>query len=528
MKKDIPRLELIKEDEQPTFPNRIKYATRLRELGYEGNAQAFEKAIEIAEAMRDAGGRALFVGGSVRDTIAGNVPKDFDLEVYGLKPDEIKSILLKMGEITEAGKQFAVIKFHVLPGYDVDVSVPRKDSKAGKGHSDVDVELDPNMSIQEAARRRDFTMNSLAADPFTGEIYDYYGGVDDIRHRILRATDKVLFKDDALRVMRAVQFVGRLGLQIEPETLQLIQETIPDLKNISKERFLEEWGKMLLKSEKPSIALTVGMTLGVFQETNPELVLLQQTPQEPDWHPEGNVWIHTLMVVDEAAKIVRREQLNDDEAFIILLAALCHDFGKPLVTETSSEGRIISHKHEAAGEEPTKKFLTAIGVPEKKKDVIVKLVMEHLAPSFLYLEETVKNNPIKDGAIRRLATRLHPATVQQLVLVCEADHMGRGSFEAPELKEQLTLNPKIFEPGEWLLERAKKLEIQASKPANLTNGKDWAVMGFKQGISIGQLIRLSNDLRDDKGLTKEEVFKLVIDCKKAEEAVEILEKELMR
>ena len=226
----------------------------------------------------------------------------------------------------------------------------------------VSVKSDPNMTVIEAARRRDFTINSMAGDPLTGELFDPFGGAKDLRNRVLRVTDEERFRDDPLRVMRALQFVGRLGLSIDSESVRIITSMVPELRELPKERIYEEWKKLLLKSEKPSLGLSAGMALGVFKEIHPEFPPLAETPQEPEWHPEGDVWIHTLMAIDEAANIVRQERLDEDGSLVVLFSTLCHDLGKPATTETK-DGRIISHGHEPAGEEPAKKFLATLGVP---------------------------------------------------------------------------------------------------------------------------------------------------------------------
>lgn len=404
----------------------------------------------------------------------------------------------------------------------IDVSLPRIDSKIDVGHRGFEVKTDPYMSIEDAARRRDFTMNSIAADPLTGKIYDPFGGIEDIKNGILKITDHERFRDDPLRVLRALQFVGRFGLEIDKDSILIIQEMASQLKELPKERIGEEWKKLLLKSKKPSLGLSAGMILGVFKEIHPEFPPLVETQQEKEWHPEGNVWIHTLMVVDEAAKIIQRERLESNNALTVLLGALCHDLGKPMVTEYK-DGRIISYEHETVGEEPTKKFLATIKIDNLMRDKVIKLVTNHLIPTMFYVEEVVRNNKISDGAIRRLANRIYPATIQELVFVSEADHLGRGLFDQ-EIKEQLLLPENQFPVGEWLLKRARDLEVEDSRPADLTRSRDWISLGYKRGENIGKLIRLSNSLRDEKKFSREMVFGIVDKINNSDEAIKKLEK----
>jgi tRNA nucleotidyltransferase (CCA-adding enzyme) len=499
------------------FPPPEHFLETLAENGFDSQLITYRRVLEIAEAIKAGGGQALLVGGSVRDVFFGKVSKDFDLEVYGLDAEQIEQLVQKFGKVSEVGKAFGILKITFSEGVDIDVSLPRTDSKIGEGHRGFAVKTDPNMSFEDAARRRDFTMNALAADPLSGELYDFFGGLEDIKHRYLRVTDQERFKDDPLRVLRALQFIGRFGLAIDPESQAVLQEMIPSLREIPKERIGEEWKKLLLKSERPSLGLIAGMTLGVFHELHPEFPLLAETKQEPEWHPEGDVWLHTLMTVDEAAKISRRENLENEQALTLLLAGLCHDIGKPAVTEFE-DGRIRSRGHEPAGEEPTKKFLADIGMDNEIREKVVKLVKNHLVPTLLYVEEREHGRSITDGAIRRLAQRIHPATIRELVLVAEADHLGRGPFDDPEVVAQMLMPPDQYPAGQWLLERARQLKVEESKPADLTQGRDWLRIGFKPGRHIGELVRLANELRDEKNWTREDVLWLVHTVNSPEEA----------
>ena len=508
-------------NEKLTVP--ANYLGFLKERGLDAQATVYQKVLEIAEAIKSAGGRALLVGGSVRDMLIGKIPKDFDLEIYQLSADKIEKIARSLGKVSEVGKAFGILKISFGEGIDIDLSLPRSDSKIGAGHRGFEVKTDPNMSFEDAARRRDFTINSMSADPLSSELFDPFNGLTDLRERRLKVTDPERFKDDPLRVLRGLQFISRFGLEVEPTTVRILQEMAPLLKELPKERILDEWKKLLLKSEKPSLGLCAGMTLGILHEIHPELPPLQETPQEPEWHPEGDVWIHTLMVVDEAAKIVKREKLNDEQAFTIMLSSLCHDLGKPLTTSTKN-GRIISHEHEQAGEEPTKKFLDQINADNLTRDKVVKLVINHLIPTVLYINDAVRGEPVKDGAIRRLAKRLFPATIQELVYVAEADHLGRGIFESPESAEELLLPTKDFPSGPWLLARARELAVEDSKPADLTQGRDWLAFGYKPGKNVGKLIALANDLRDEKGYTREMVLEAVDKIASDDVAIQELER----
>ncbi|HSH56229.1 MAG TPA: HD domain-containing protein, partial [Candidatus Limnocylindrales bacterium] len=380
--------------------------------------------IEIAEAVKAVGGLALVVGGYPRDIVMHErlgkrlETKDVDLEVYGLQLEQLQNIIAPIHHINAVGASFGVLKVSTL-----DVSLPRKDSKTGAGHRGFEIVADPTLSHAEAARRRDFTINTLALNPLTGELFDEHHGTQDIERQMLRMVDPDTFGDDPLRSLRAMQFVGRFGFHIDTETLQAAQGL--NLRELSKERVGEEWLKLLLKSEQPSRGLAAALELGVIEQLHPELLALVDTPQEPEWHPEGSVWNHTLMAIDVVADIIRREGLGRDEAMTVMLGALCHDLGKPLTTALDSEtGRIRSHEHAKAGVPLAHAFMQTLCVPIKIQQKVEHIVFDHM-----FLPEV---RQAKDAAIRRLAKRLAPATVQELIWVTEADFCGR-TLENPDL-----------------------------------------------------------------------------------------------
>ncbi|MFC1609164.1 CCA tRNA nucleotidyltransferase [Patescibacteria group bacterium] len=504
------------------FPKPETFLSILQGMSLTHHVAAYRKVLEVCVMVRWAGGRAMLVGGSVRDFLAGKISKDFDVEVYGLEPETIREIVSQVGKFKDAGRSFGVLKIFLEGGMDIDVSLPRVDSKNDKGgHNGFNVRVNPYMSIKEAARRRDFTMNSICADPLTGELYDPFGGVVDIWRRVLRVTDSRQFRDDPLRVLRAIQFVARLKLEVDPCSILILQEMALLVSELPVERIGEEWRKLLLKPEKPSLGLRVGMELGIWKHIHPELPPLVETEQEPEWHPEGDAWEHTVLTVDEAAGIVRREGLEGDKAMEIMLGAFCHDFGKPETTEFV-DGRIRSRGHEKAGEKPTRSFLKSLGVNRRKlEDPIVGLVVNHLYPTILFIEERVKGKRVRDKSIRRLADRAHPATIRNLVLVSEADHRGRGNF-SPEVVVQMDMPIESFPVALWLLERAQILRVEMSRPESLTRGRDWMSFGFPQGSHIGELIRLSNYLRDGNCFTLEDVLVPMEGVASPDEAVERL------
>ncbi len=491
------------------------YYVKFLEHFYFEEAVAFEAVIDLAKNIEDAGGKAMMAGGAVRDEIMGNISKDWDIEVYGFQPEKIKEIAAQFGTINEVGASFGIIKLRV-GNMEIDLSLPRRESKTGKTHKDFAAEFDPNMTTEEASRRRDFTMNSLAKNILTGEIEDYFGGIDDIKNKILRVTDEERFKDDALRILRGAQFVGRFGLSAEQKSLESMRSMTGELKYLPKERFREEWLKLFLKSPKPSLGLAAAMDIGIFEAMHKnEIMPLPKTPQEPEWHPEGDVWTHTLMVTDEAAKIAREEMLDERESLIVILGAFCHDLGKPSTTKFEN-GRVRSIGHDEAGAEPTKKFLSDIGIEKSLCEPIVKTVIAHLRPSLLY-NEKLKNIKHKDAVFRNLAKTIYPATMKELACVAKSDHLGRGPFPLPDSPGKFFV-PEDYPAGDWFLERANNLNIVAEKPKSVISGQDLIKQGFETNertgnVKFGEIIKLADLLRDEKEITREEILALISESK---------------
>ena len=371
-----------------------------------------KKIIKLAETVKQSGGRAMLVGGCVRDELMNIAPKDWDLEIYGIEPMKLREILDSFGKVDAVGEAFTIYKI----GQDLDVALPRRERKIGRGHKGFVVEGDPQMSFEEAAKRRDFTINAILKDVLTGEIIDNYGGRKDIENKILRVVSRETFAEDSLRVLRAAQFAARFDFTIEAETVEICKQI--DLTDLPKERIWNELEKLLLKSEKPSIGLQYFYELNIANQLFPELVALVGVPQEAEWHPEGSVDIHTLMVTDEARKLI--DDLEYSKQVTVMLGALCHDFGKPATTKFF-DGRWRSHAHDEAGVEPTISFLDTLGIftldGYDVRKQIVEIVRYHLLPGMFY-----KSQP-GDGAFRRLARKVE---TDLLYRVAKADGLGRN------------------------------------------------------------------------------------------------------
>jgi len=480
----------------PSF-NYEKYLTQLKTADSKKLIEAHETMEKIAQAVQQEGGQTLLVGGAVRDMMLGEISKDLDLEIYQLAPEKVEEIVSQFGKSNDVGKSFGVLKMKFADDINLDVALPRIDSKTGRGHKGFAIDSQPDLDITTALSRRDFTINSIALNPLTNEIFDPFGGRADLNDKRLKITDPKTFSDDPLRALRAVQFIGRFGLTLTEESAGLIKTMTSDLKELPQERILEEWKKLLLKSVRPSLGLKAAMDLDIFKELHSEFLPLKDTPQDEKWHPEGDVWTHTLMTVDKTAELVRQEKLPDDKALVLMLGAICHDLGKPLTTKQEN-GRYISPNHQQAGVEPTKEFLKTLGADNLTKDKVVKLVAEHLAPALLFAEK----DRVTDGAIRRLAKRLYPATIYELVLLAKADHLSRPVDEENNKSEK-------FLAGTWLLERAKNLAVENKKPADIIRGKDLIELGLTPGPAFSKIIALANQLRDEHNFTKEQILNLI-------------------
>jgi len=472
----------------------------LKKQGFIIESENLKTLVIICKEIELAGGRGYLVGGSVRDMILHIPPKDFDVEVYGITYEKLTNLLQKFGEVNTVGASFAVIKLKIEElDLDLDFSLPREDSKTGVKSTDFAITSKPFMSKEDACKRRDFTINALLVDVLTGELYDYFGGVEDLKNKILKVTDEVKFKDDASRVLRALQFIARFGLTVERDSEELMKGIIGDLKHLSKDKLIKEWKKLLLKSIKPSIGLNIALQWGIFLELHPEIANIQNVEQDAKWHPEGNVWIHTLMVVDEARKIITSEKLSDEDKVVIMFGALLHDLGKALTTK-NDEGKISSIGHEKAGVAPAKNFMNQIGLEKKVQEKILKLVEHHIRPSLLFKEaKRLKDlgQKLSVGSIKKLATDIYPLSIRLLVLLAKADYLGRGPFI--ENGEEITREE--YEAGEWLLKISESLNLSAvvEKPKKYITGIFLKSLGVQEGPNMGKIIDFAETVVE-KGL----------------------------
>ncbi|MDX6305446.1 MAG: hypothetical protein QOI77_2415 [Blastocatellia bacterium] len=438
-----------------------------------------KQVLNLAEAVRSEGGRALLVGGCVRDELMGRQPKDWDVEIYGIAPARLRELLDSFGEVNVVGEAFTVYKL----GAHLDVSLPRRERKTGRGHRAFFIEGDPEMAIQEAAARRDFTINAILQDPLTGEIIDPFHGRDDLQSGILRAVSPNTFSEDSLRVLRAAQFAARFEFRVEPETALLCRAI--DLSDLPSERIWGELEKLLLRAQHPSIGFGWLHALGVLDQLFPEIKALIDVPQDPEWHPEGDVFVHTRLVVDRARELI--DDLPYPKQVTVMLAALAHDFGKPGTTEFI-DGRLRSRGHEEGGVAPTLSFLEKLNLHTldgyNVREQVLALVRDHLKPGEFFK----KREEVSDGAFRRLARRCE---LDLLYRVAKADSLGRNADWLP--REQWY----DAEAQEWFIERARELEVVTHAPAPILLGRHLLEMGLEPGPRIGEITRAIYEMQLD-------------------------------
>lgn len=378
--------------------------------------------------LRTAGARPVLVGGSVRDALLDPdlEPKDLDFEVYGaLSPSQVARLLRPHGRIGEVGASFGVIKLATRGAdgrvHDVDLTLPRTDSKVGDGHRGFQVTTDPDLSFEEASARRDFTINAIMWDPATGELIDPHGGAEDLQAGVLRHVSDA-FDDDLLRVLRGVQFAARFDMGMAPETVDRCRRLADAYPQLATERVWGELHKVFTRGVRPSRALDILEQTG-WVEHFPELAATRDTPQDPVWHPEGDVYTHLGLSADEAAARADEEGLAPDRRAVVVAAAMVHDLGKVTHTQHQDDGRITSHGHAEAGVEPTRRLLERLGAPKAFTRSVKALVREHMNH-----QGVGANGRPSIGAVRRLQRRLDTdgTNLAEWSAVVAADAAGRG------------------------------------------------------------------------------------------------------
>ena len=434
-------------------------------------------ALEIAQRVAEKGGRSFYVGGLVRDALLGRENKDVDIEIHGISPGELMGILDSLGQRMTIGESFGIFG---LKGYSLDIAMPRKEEARGTGHRDFDILVDPFIGTPAAARRRDFTCNALMQDVLTGEIVDHYGGRADLEAGILRHVWGESFGEDPLRVLRGAQFAARFEFCVAEETVELCRKM--DLRSLPRERIDGELKKALLKARHPSVFFEVLRKMDQLDDWFPELAALIGVPQNPVFHGEGDVWNHTMMVLDEAARL--RQQVQNPYGF--MLAALTHDFGKAVCTEEKN-GVIHAYEHETKGLPLAETFLRRLTGESKLIRYVLNLVELHMKP----------NTVAESQSAEKVTTRMFDRAEDPEALVCIAlaDDLGRIADKPTGANDA------------FLRQRLALFRERMSQPYVM--GRDLIGAGMVPGEMFTQLLAYAHKLRL-AGVEKESALKQVL------------------
>jgi tRNA nucleotidyltransferase (CCA-adding enzyme) len=422
-------------------------------------------------------GCAYLAGGCVRDWLLDRPGHDFDVEVYGIGYEGLVTALSRWGRVDLVGRSFGVVKLTLPRGPTYDFTVPRRDSKVGIGHRGFEVEFDPRITPEQAALRRDFTINALLCDPRTGQLLDFVGGEEDLRNRLLRHTSEA-FVEDPLRVLRGMQFAARFDLRAVPGTVALCRSIRGSYTELARERVWDEWYKWASRSEVPSAGLRF-LRDTEWLSHYPEIQALAGTPQDPGWHPEGDVFTHTGHCCDALATLTEWQALGPASRAVYMFAVLAHDFGKPATTQTAERDgvrRIVSPGHEEAGGPLAETFLERIHAPRVVLERVMPLVTNHMA----HLQT------VSGRMVRRLARRLEPENIEGLSLVITADAFGRPP------------QPRMVPSGlVELRAKAKELAVQESAPRPILRGRNLLERGWRPGPAMGTMLRAAYEAQLD-------------------------------
>ena len=314
------------------------------------NTLLMQAAREIARL----GGRALLVGGCVRDALLGMSSQDIDCEVHGLTQEQLLGVLSPLGEIDKSGEAFGV---YTLPAAHIDFALPRRETRTGARHADFTVTLLPELSPEQAAARRDFTVNAIMRDALTGEIVDPLGGMEDLAQGVLRAVPGDGFEEDPLRVLRGAQFAARFHLTPDAETLRKMRRM--PLGRLSAARVYAEMNKALLTAQEPDVFFCVLRDADALKPWFAELAALIGVKQNPLHHPEGDAFEHTLLTLRAAAEVKDRSS----HPLHFMLAALTHDLGKAISSVRDEHGSWHAADHAETGVPLCGAMLTRLGAP---------------------------------------------------------------------------------------------------------------------------------------------------------------------
>ena len=409
-------------------------------------------AIYIVRRLREKGFSAYLVGGCVRDLLLGIQPKDWDIATDA-RPEEIQKLFRKTIPV---GAKFGVVIVR-LRGKNYEVATFRRDLEYKDGRHPKGVEF---AGPREDALRRDFTINGMFYDPIEDKILDFVGGKKDLKKGIIRAIGEPeqRFEEDKLRMLRAVRFSARFKFPIEPKTKSAIKKLAPKILEVSPERIREELIQIFTQ-KNPDLGLELMDELGLLEPILPEVSAMKGVPQPPQFHPEGDVFTHTKLMLGLMKKP------SPELAFAVLL----HDIGKPQTI--SFEDRIRFNNHTVVGAEMAEQILRRLRFSNQQIKIITSLVRDHL--KFMEVkkmrESTLKKFLLSENFDLHL--ELHR-------LDCLASHKDLSSYRFVKKK---------------LEEFKEELEKQKKKPKRLITGDDLIAMGLKPGPIFREILSAVED-----------------------------------
>lgn len=423
----------------------------------------------VADVSR-AGGVVLAVGGSVRDWLLNRMVADYDIEVHGISYEHLETILSLYGRVYYEGKSFGVLRIEGVP---IDWSLPRID-KAGRHPL---VTIDPFLSYEQAFKRRDLTINAIGIDLINGTIIDPFNGYGDIIHKRLKAPSAELFIEDPLRFYRVMRFIGVLDM-VPDDTLNSLCSSM-DITGVAHERVVYEYTVLLLKAKSPSAGLRWLRHIDRLAVLLPELHALIGVSQRPDFHPEGDVFEHTMQTIDAMALI--SQGYSQEQRLVLLYSALAHDIGKALTT-VLVDGVWRSTGHADVGAKIVPSLLMRMVI----SDVLVKKVSLLVRYHMSALPLVRKNSPL--SAYKLLARDLgQSVSLRMLADLARADKAGRN----PCSQEPLLIPDYEVDRFLWCASQAGVLE-QPEPP--LLRGRD-IIDIVPSGVEMGALLKYAYEIQ---------------------------------
>ena len=433
-------------------------------------------ARSVAQKLSRAGFQALFAGGSVRDALLGRPIKDIDIATSAT-PDQVEALFA--GQTVAVGKAFGVVLV-LRDGLQFDVATFRTDGAYADGRHPESVTF---ATAEGDAQRRDFTVNGLFCEPESGEVVDYVGGLSDLEARVIRAigNPEARFREDHLRLMRAVRFASVLGFEIDPATYAAMKAHSAWIQTVSAERIAMELVRLLCESPRPSIGLSLLLETGLLAHVLPEAASLVGTKQPPQFHPEGDVWTHTCLMLDEMA--APRDP-------VLALAVLLHEIGKPATFCEASEPdtgetRIRFPNHAVIGAELAEAILLRLRQPSARIAEVKALVQGHM-----HFVEAMK---MRRAKVRRFLGMEHFPRMLEL------------------MRLDIRHSNKDFTTWHFLKEAFEAFKSEPVLPEPLVHGRDLIAWGVSPGPEMGRLLNELYDAQLEGLITSPEEAKTYLD-----------------